>query len=69
MIIAHIHNMFENLTQTEQRIADYILKFPEKCTNMTAKELFFDAFEKIDLSLHERNLPLYFADGYYRGVI
>ena len=39
MIIAHIHNMFENLTQTEQRIADYILKFPEKCTNMTAKEL------------------------------
>lgn len=39
MIIAHIHNMFENLTQTEQRIADYILKFPEKCTNITAKEL------------------------------
>ena len=39
MIIAQIHNTFENLTQTEQRIADYILKFPEKCTNMTAKEL------------------------------
>ena len=39
MIIAQIHNTFESLTQTEQRIADYILKFPEKCTNMTAKEL------------------------------
>lgn len=39
MIIAQIHNTFANLTQTEQRIADYILKFPEKCTNMTAKEL------------------------------
>lgn len=39
MIIAQIHNTFENLTQTEQRIADYILKCPEKCTNMTAKEL------------------------------
>lgn len=39
MIIAQIHNTFENLTQTEQSIADYILKFPEKCTNMTAKEL------------------------------
>ena len=39
MIIAQIHNTFENLTQTEQRIADYILKYPEKCTNMTAKEL------------------------------
>ena len=39
MIFAQIHNTFENLTQTEQRIADYILKFPEKCTNMTAKEL------------------------------
>ena len=39
MILAQIHNTFESLTQTEQRIADYILKFPEKCTNMTAKEL------------------------------
>ena len=39
MIIAQIHNTFENLTRTEQKIADYILKFPEKCTNMTAKEL------------------------------
>ena len=39
MIIAQIHNMFENLTPTEQRIASYILKFPEKSVNMTAKEL------------------------------
>ena len=39
MIIAQLHNAFENLTRTEQRIASYILKFPEKCTNMTAKEL------------------------------
>ena len=39
MIIAQIHNMFENLTQTEQRIASYILKFPEKSAYMTAKEL------------------------------
>jgi DNA-binding MurR/RpiR family transcriptional regulator len=39
MIIAQIHNTFENLTQTEQRIASYILKFPEKSANMTAKEL------------------------------
>lgn len=39
MIIAQIHNMFENLTQTEQRIASYILNFPEKSANMTAKEL------------------------------
>ena len=28
--------------------------------------LLCDAFSKIDLSIHERNLPLYFIDGYYR---
>lgn len=39
MIFAQIHNIFENLTETEQRIASYILKFPEKSANMTAKEL------------------------------
>ena len=39
MIIAQIHNTFENLTPTEQRIASYILKFPEACANMTVKEL------------------------------
>ena len=39
MIVAQIHNIFENLTQTEQRIASYILKFPERIANMTATEL------------------------------
>ncbi|MBR5153140.1 MAG: MurR/RpiR family transcriptional regulator [Clostridia bacterium] len=39
MILARIHNIFENLTETEQRIASYILKFPEQSANMTAKEL------------------------------
>lgn len=39
MIIAKIHNVFKNLTETEQKIASYILEFPEKTVNMTAKEL------------------------------
>ena len=39
MIIATIHNLFDNLTETEQKIASYILEFPEKVVNMTAKEL------------------------------
>ena len=39
MILAQIHNVFESLTETEKRIADYVLKFPEKSANMTAKEL------------------------------
>ena len=39
MVIAKIHNMFKNLTRTEQKIASYILEFPEKIVNMTAKEL------------------------------
>ena len=39
MVIAKIHNVFINLTETEQKIASYILKFPEKVVNMTAKEL------------------------------
>ena len=39
MIIAKIHNVFESLTETEQKIASYILKFPKKVVNMTAKEL------------------------------
>ena len=32
-----------------------------------AVKLLSDAFNKIDLSIHERNLPLYFIDGYYRS--
>ena len=39
MILAQIHNAFETLTQTEQRIASFILKYPEKSMHMTAKEL------------------------------
>ena len=39
MVIAKIHNVFQNLTDTEQKIASYILEFPEKIVNMTAKEL------------------------------
>ena len=39
MVIAKIHNVFKNLTETEQKIASYILEFPEEVVNMTAKEL------------------------------
>ena len=39
MVIAKIHNVFKNLTDTEQKIASYILEFPQKIVNMTAKEL------------------------------
>lgn len=39
MVIAKIHNLFKNLTETEQKIAAYILEFPEKVIHMTAKEL------------------------------
>ena len=39
MVIAKIYNVFKNLTDTEQKIASYILEFPEKVVNMTAKEL------------------------------
>ena len=39
MVISKIHNVFKNLTETEQKIASYILEFPEKIVNMTSKEL------------------------------
>lgn len=39
MIIANIHNLFDSLTPTEQRIASFVLKYPEKVVYMTAKEL------------------------------
>ena len=32
-----------------------------------ASRLFYDAFSRIDLGKHERSLPLYFIDGYYRS--
>ncbi len=46
MVIAKIHNVFGNLTDTEQKIASYILEFPEKVVNMTAKEI-ADACETV----------------------
>ncbi len=39
VIIATIHNLFNELTETEKRIASFILKFPDKIVNMTSKEL------------------------------
>ena len=39
MIIAQIHNVFKSLTGTEQKIAAFVLDFPEKVVNMTVKEL------------------------------
>ena len=39
MVIAKIHNMFKSLTDTEQKIATYVLEFPEQVVNMTVKEL------------------------------
>ncbi len=39
MVIAKIHNVFNSLTETEQKIASYVLEFPEKIVNMTTKEL------------------------------
>ena len=39
MILAKIHNLFDTLTETEQKIASYVLEFPDKVINMTVKEL------------------------------
>ncbi len=39
MIIAKIHNLFDSLTETEQKIASYLLKHPDKTILMTAKEI------------------------------
>lgn len=39
---------------------------PKRMPKKKTQELLFKAFNKIDLSKHERNLPLYFFDGYYR---
>ena len=39
---------------------------PHRVPQKKTQELLWDAFAKIDLSKHERNLPLYFLDGYYR---
>ena len=42
---------------------------PNRQTSDRVMRLLGDAFEKIDLSVHERNLPLFFIDGYYRGLL
>ncbi len=39
MIIAKIHNKFKDLTQTEQKIATYILNNPTQTIRLTAKDL------------------------------
>ncbi len=39
MIIAQIHNKYKELTDTEQKVASFILSQPEAVTGMTAKEL------------------------------
>lgn len=39
MIIAQIHNRYQELTETEQKIATYVLSAPSEVTRMTAKEL------------------------------
>lgn len=42
---------------------------PQRDTCSKALELLLDAFNKIDLTKHQRNLPLYFIDGYYRSML
>jgi DNA-binding MurR/RpiR family transcriptional regulator len=39
MIIAKIHNVYKQLTPTEQKIAGFVLNNPQKVVNMTVKEL------------------------------
>lgn len=41
---------------------------PNRVLSEKSKRLFNEAFSKIDLSKHERNLPLFFIDGYYRSI-
>ena len=42
---------------------------PNRPANAAVENLLREAFEKIDLSVHQRNLPLFFIDGYYRYMI
>lgn len=39
MILAKIHNKYNSLTETEKKIASYILHNPDRVTKMTVKEL------------------------------
>lgn len=41
---------------------------PNRVPTEKTRKLLEDAFERIDLKKHERNLPLYFYDGYYRCI-
>lgn len=39
MVFAKIHNLYNNLTKTEQKIASFVLASPDRVISMTAKEL------------------------------
>ena len=39
---------------------------PNRKPTKNAVDAFYNALSKIDLDVHERNLPVYFLDGYYR---
>ena len=41
---------------------------PGRSAGSAVQEVFIDAFSRIDLSCHERCLPLYFVAGYYRSL-
>ena len=41
---------------------------PNRGTKKQTLKLLDDAFEKIDLSIHERNLPVFFLQAYYRNM-
>ena len=41
---------------------------PNRKAKESTASLLLQTFEKIDLTIHERNLPLYFIDGYYRSI-
>lgn len=42
---------------------------PHRRLNEQVIALFADAFEKIDFSVHERDLPVHFVDAYYRSLL
>ena len=39
MVTVQIHNKYKELTETEKKLATYVLHFPQEVTRMTAKEL------------------------------
>lgn len=42
---------------------------PNRNLAKSVADLLFDGFSMIDLSVHERNLPLFFLAGYYRSLL